>query len=188
MRSKKPYRYRAGFTLVEMLYATVLVAIALISFVSAQTSSVKLSMKADDMYKATLLAQAKLTEFERKILKEGFDAVGAKTRGEFDKTLFPGFAWVVEIKNTGLDLLVGGAQKEIDKSNEQNPGQSLQQGGGQDDIMKIANQFLNQSIKLVECSVSWGPEKKRRTVTLETYLAKLDISIASLQQLGQGKP
>lgn len=161
---------KQGFTLIEVLFASLLVAIAILSFVSAQSGSIKLTTKADEVTTAIFLAQAKLTEYEHLLLKEGFTALeGKKKSGRFEEKDFQDFAWEIEVKDSGIDLLLnlaGNAEQDND-SEQQNPNQ----------ILEMANKFINDSLQMVSCRVYWGERNHIREVLLQTYVAKLDVPL-----------
>ena len=88
-----------GFTLLEVMIAMAILAIALAAVFSSQSQSI--SMTADSRFATTaaLLAQSKMVEYEAGTLREAVSA-----SGEFGSD-FPDYAWRVEVKDTNRDLL-----------------------------------------------------------------------------------
>jgi general secretion pathway protein I len=70
MRSSR----RSGFTLLEVMMAVAIMAIALGSLFSAQAGSVKMAQRARKLGFATLLARCKMGEIEEDIFKKGLPA------------------------------------------------------------------------------------------------------------------
>ena len=70
MRSSK----KRGFTLLEVMLAVAIMAIALASLFSAQAGSVKMAQRARKLGFATLLARCKMGEIEEDVFKKGLPA------------------------------------------------------------------------------------------------------------------
>jgi general secretion pathway protein I len=81
----------AGFTLIEVMVALAVVAIALMALLSLQHQTLQSVVRASDMTKAALLAQELMTQAET----GPFPALGT-TAGNFESThprRFPNFRW-----------------------------------------------------------------------------------------------
>ncbi|MDX9834595.1 MAG: prepilin-type N-terminal cleavage/methylation domain-containing protein [Desulfobulbus sp.] len=96
----------AGFTLLEVMIAVGIIAIALVSLIGAQSQSVSIAAAARFDTTAALLAQEKMAE----LCVQGYSGV-SDGEGDFGED-YPGFAWKVEVRElttdeTGLDGLAG---------------------------------------------------------------------------------
>lgn len=91
--------YGKGFTLLEVMIAMAILAIALVAVFSSQAQSI--SMTADSRFTttATLLAQSKMVECEATALRD----IGSNS-GDFGSD-FPDYVWRVEVKDMDRDLL-----------------------------------------------------------------------------------
>jgi len=90
-----PHRNRkavAGFTLLEVMIAVSVIAIALVTLVGAQSQSVTIATGARFDTMASLLAQQKVVEFN---LVEFRSLTGSE--GDFGDE-FPGFIWKAEVR------------------------------------------------------------------------------------------
>src|SRR5688572_9851432 len=66
---------RRGFTLLEVMLAVAILAIALAAVFSAQVGSVKMAQRARMMGFATLLSRCKMGEIEEQMAKLGFPSI-----------------------------------------------------------------------------------------------------------------
>ena len=88
-----------GFTLLEVMVAMAILAISLTGVYRLQNQTMAMSANARFYSMAPLLAQAKLSEFERTDLSEtGNDS------GEFGEQ-FSGYRWTLDTAPVSLDLL-----------------------------------------------------------------------------------
>jgi general secretion pathway protein I len=88
-----------GFTLLEVMIAMAILAIALTGVYRLQNQTMVMSGKARFYSVAPLLAQAKLSETERTDLSD----IGNNS-GEFG-TQYPGYSWSLDAAPVPLDLL-----------------------------------------------------------------------------------
>lgn len=79
-----PRRARRGFTLMEVMLATVILVGALAVLVELQATSAQATMEADRIIVGTQLAQEKLTEVRMMVENEGFPEDDVSEKGEFD--------------------------------------------------------------------------------------------------------
>ena len=88
-----------GFTLIEVLVALAILAIALTSVYRLQGQSFLMSDEARFYTVAPLLAQRKLAEVERQGMKNAHDG-----SGDFGSS-FPGYTWTVRVEEMRSDLI-----------------------------------------------------------------------------------
>jgi type II secretion system protein I len=86
---------RAGFTLVEMIVATLLLAIGVSAALAAISSGIQASYKADRLQTAALLAERKLAQIEL----ESNNLTGGDQQGDFGK-LYAEFKWHESVETT----------------------------------------------------------------------------------------
>lgn len=89
-----------GFTLIEVMIATAIVATALVALLGLQHQSLQSVISGQDLTRAALLAQEIMTEAEL----ERFPAVG-QTRGDFQNRhpkQYPNFRWYRSVEATAL--------------------------------------------------------------------------------------
>ena len=85
-----------GFTLLEVMIAMAILAIALVAVFQSQSQSISMAGDSRFLTTAALLAQSKMTEIE------AVDMMNVKTgNGDFGGG-FPDYIWYVEVKDTEL--------------------------------------------------------------------------------------
>ncbi|HWP35647.1 MAG TPA: type II secretion system minor pseudopilin GspI [Thermodesulfobacteriota bacterium] len=89
-------RHRAGFTLLEVLVALVVLAVALTALLEAQTLAVRLRSQAQELTLATFLLQDRMTQ----VLLGPLPEPGTQ-EGDFGPD-YPGYRWEVTVSDTGF--------------------------------------------------------------------------------------
>ena len=97
-RTFKTYDYR-GFTLLEVMVAMAIIAIALTAVLGSQSQSVSLAGEAKFNTMAALLAQSKMAEIR---LKKPEDLISDS--GDFGDD-FPGYVWQATLSPAALDIM-----------------------------------------------------------------------------------
>jgi len=91
----------AGFTLLEVLVAVAIVAIALVTFMGLHLRSLDATIRAQDLTTAVLLAQAKMATMGE------FPDTGEE-QGKFEGPELERFQWSTAVTEHTLDALEGG--------------------------------------------------------------------------------
>jgi general secretion pathway protein I len=92
-------RFTHGFTLMEVMIAMAILAIALVTIFQSQSQSVSMSGHSRFLTTASLLAQGKMAEVEMLSMKD----VKSES-GDFGDS-FPDYVWRVDIKDTELEAV-----------------------------------------------------------------------------------
>ena len=87
-----------GFTLLEVMVAMAIIAIAMTAVLNSQSQSISLASEAKFSTTATLLAQMKMAEISR-----GNPQELTSDSGDFGED-FPGYTWEVKVENVSADL------------------------------------------------------------------------------------
>jgi len=96
--TKRYTRYRqGGFTLLEVMVAVAIIAIALTALLGSHSQSISLAGEAKFYTTASLLAQRKMAELEL----TGFDDL-VSDRGDFGEE-FPGYRWEVKVDQADFE-------------------------------------------------------------------------------------
>jgi general secretion pathway protein I len=90
-----------GFTLLEVLVAVAIVAIALVTFMGLHLRSLDATIRAQDLSTAVLLAQAKMATMGE------FPETGEE-RGKFEGPELERFQWATAVTEHTLDAVEGG--------------------------------------------------------------------------------
>jgi general secretion pathway protein I len=102
--------HRNGFTLLEVMVAMSIIAIALVAILGSQSQSVSLAAEARFKTTASLLAQSKMAEMEA---KNPADLVSES--GDFGED-FPEYTWTVTVGDVMFDesIIAADHLKQID--------------------------------------------------------------------------
>ena len=96
---KRNITYRKGFTLLEVMVAMAILAIALVAVFQSQSQSVSMAGRTRFLTTASLLAQGKMAELEATDPKEI-----SSSSGSFSED-FPDYFWRVELTDTAFQYL-----------------------------------------------------------------------------------
>lgn len=98
----------AGFTLLEVMMALLLLATAVMILVQSQTTAVHLQEQATRINTATMLARQIFTELDLRIAKEGFGELEVKEQGDFSDQIYDGtfddYRWEYEVEKVEVEL------------------------------------------------------------------------------------
>lgn len=101
-QAKDPRRATtAGFTLLEVLVAVVIVAVALVTFMGLHLRSLDATIRAQDLTTAVLLAQGRLAAMPA-VPETG------EAQGKFDGPDLERFQWATAVTEQTLEALPGG--------------------------------------------------------------------------------
>jgi general secretion pathway protein I len=94
-----------GFTLLEVMIALAILAIAMTSLFGSQSQALSLAIEAKFNGAAAFLAQEKLAEYEAGVVEM------VSGEGDFGEP-FPGFTWKTEVSDSELDAFADLAELE----------------------------------------------------------------------------
>lgn len=97
-RRKRRWGEHDGFTLLEVMIALAILAIALSSLFGSQSQSLSLAIEGKFNTAAALLAREKLAEYSAGVVEP------VSGEGDFGD-VFPDFSWRAEVRDAGLELL-----------------------------------------------------------------------------------
>ncbi len=93
-----------GFTLLEMMVALGILAVAYVSLMEAASGSMRLSTYGKQITIATFLAQSKMEEEEERLTREGFPDMDDTQEGNFEELGYPSFKWVLQVNKVELPI------------------------------------------------------------------------------------
>ena len=112
MGCRQSFHPQKGFTLLEVMIAVAIIAIAFVTLLGSQSQSVSIAAHTRFAVTAALLAQQKLTEIE----STDFADVSSES-GDFDEN-YPGYRWESEVSELSEDEIgipgSGGMLKTVD--------------------------------------------------------------------------
>ena len=105
-RRVKPHAHATGFTLLEVLVAVAIVAIALVTFMGLHLRSLDATIRAQDLTTAVLLAQARMATMGE------FPDPGEE-QGKFEGPELARFQWSTAVTEHTLDAVDGGQSVHV---------------------------------------------------------------------------
>src|SRR5207244_2283233 len=90
----------AGFTLLEVLVALVIIAFAFVGLLGLQARNIQGIARDQNLTRATMLARELISQIQYQASTEGLQGLG-NSQGTFEG--YPGYRWEREVISTGLD-------------------------------------------------------------------------------------
>lgn len=90
----------AGFTLLEVMVALVIIAFAFVGLLGLQARNIKNIARDQNLTRATLLARELVSQIQYDVLTQGLQNLG-DAQGTFEG--YPGYHWRRQVVSTGLD-------------------------------------------------------------------------------------
>lgn len=140
-----------SFTLLEVIAAVSLMAIAVAGIAQGQSGSVRNVIQSEKLSQAYFLAQAKMTETEIDVQKKGFLAFLEEEKGEFEDEKQKEFRWVRRMEQVDLGCFIPEADND-------NPNQPLH--------LTIAKDFFQQAVRKIVIEVEWDEGSQTRFASL----------------------
>jgi len=201
---------KRGFTLLEMMVALGILAVAYVALMEAQSGSIRLSTYGKQITVATFLAQSKMEETDELLTREGFPDMDDEEEGDFEELGYPSFKWRLEVNKVELPLGEAFSQmlSQFGDSGEQDAGGMAGMAGGQlggmmgsggpgaavagmlsPDMLKgqveMLADMLEKALREVRLTVFWEEGGPGKELTLTTHLVQVPQAPAGPGGTGQ---
>jgi prepilin-type N-terminal cleavage/methylation domain-containing protein len=195
-------RPEGGFSLLEVMVALAILAMALVVLVGITTDNVRNTQHAKMVTVATFLARAKMAEVEDLVLDDGFTDNDEEEEGDFADQGWPDIKWKTSIEKVELppDLAQQtqeAAQGQMEEHSD-NPLAAMAgfMGGFMSTLIEPIRVGLEESVRRVTVKVSWHevgrPDRSFEVDTFLTDPAKLDLAVQAVGMppggAGQNQP
>lgn len=172
---------KKGFSLIEVLAATTILAGVLFAVTRIISASYLYASKVDNIYLGTELARLKLHDVELKIEEDGLPEMEFEDEGEFDEDAYDGFKWKYSIKRVFIPLpdFSGSDDGTQGKQEEAASMLSLAKGNIED--------FFKERIRKLTLIVYWGKGVKESEKIEFTMFLTTDGTVKQFQQF-RGSP
>jgi prepilin-type N-terminal cleavage/methylation domain-containing protein len=147
-----------GFTLIEVLLATMVLAGALIALTSSWSGTIASFKKSEKIQIITSLLKSKSAELEIKYSKLGFTEIPESEDGDFGKE-FPDLTWKSEVKDLEFPDLTSMILTEKKSEDEMTLS-----------MVKQMTDYFSKNIKEIRVTVSWLVKKKPANYSTTTYI------------------
>jgi prepilin-type N-terminal cleavage/methylation domain-containing protein len=164
-----------GFTLLEVLIAVAILAISLSSLMASQMNSMAATRYARDVSSVALLAERQIIELEFAHRLEGWVNSDVELEGDFAEQGYDDIDWVCTIHFIELP--------EYNQLIESNEGADEASGASDDNMVDAGDQAfgalgvvwpivkaaIENSIRKVDCTLSWKQGKIDQEFTIQTF-------------------
>jgi type II secretion system protein I len=183
--TSRRHKRAGGFTLLEVLIAVAILSVSLSSLMASQMNSMAATRYARDISAIALLAEYQLVEIEFEHRKEGFVSSDVELEGDFSDHGYDDVEWKCTIHFIELpeynDMLE--AKEGVDEA-EGEAGDNVMDTGDQafaglGAVWSIVKHAIENSIRKVDCTVSWQQGNIPQEFMLQTFWT----DPAGLQQL-----
>jgi general secretion pathway protein I len=185
-----------GFSLLEVMVAMAILAVALVVLVGITTQNVRATQHARQVTVATFLSRAKMSDVEDQILQEGFVDNDETEEGDFAEQGKAEFRWKTLIEKVELPTdITQQTQEAVQDQTQQQSGNPLMamaglMGGFMTTLIEPIRVGLQESVRRVTVRVAWDEpgraEQSFEVVTFMTDPAKLDMAMQAVGQPAGG--
>jgi prepilin-type N-terminal cleavage/methylation domain-containing protein len=171
MRHHKASR-KSGFTILEVLAATVIFGIAVYAIIDSQRGSLRNMVQSERYFLATNLARLKMSELELKYQRNlnvnGAQATKGEESGVFDKP-YEAFSWKVTLKDGEIDLSPDALVKLLTDLGLEKE-QALQQIDQQRLLLTNMNKIIKENFLEMKLEIMWDHLGRKYSLPLVTHL------------------
>lgn len=196
---------RGGFSLLEVMVALAILAVALVILLEVSTRNVRSAHEVKMLTIATELARGKMLDIEEDLLHEGFQEMVETLEGDFDEEGYPKFTWEAAIEKVELpeagDLAAGAQQTGEPGAEGDSPlaGFMPMTGTSQDAtamagtgqvlaMFPLFKPVLEQAIRKVTLTVKWKVGAQNEQMVVVCYFTDpkaVDAAFGGLSDLNQ---
>lgn len=193
------HRSRRGFTLLEVMVAVTILAIALTAIFASEAGAIRAAARARWMTTGTLLARCKMAEIEEQMLREGLPAVSATGTDECcEEGEVEGFECEWEISRIVLpDAALAedgegqeGASEEGSAPTGVEDVMSMMGSGGGDMMSQLAMQYafpvikpqIEEQVRRARVTVRWHEGTEEQSFDVVQFLVAEQPPAAVTQQ------
>ncbi len=155
---------RSGFTLLEVLVAVAIMALALTSIYTISGRSIIAEDRAKQMNVVAMLAKNKMIETELDFEGKTFDEYEKEKSAPFEAP-YEDYSWKRTVKELKFPSLGGGGGASNGNDSESQ---------ATDMIGKLFSNFLSKAIREVSVTIIWKRNNRDQTFTVSTYWVDLN--------------
>ncbi|MGI6395004.1 MAG: type IV pilus modification PilV family protein [bacterium] len=170
-----------GFSLIEVLAATTILAGVLFSLSRIISGSYIYTSKIKNIYLGTELARLKLHDVQEIIKEDGLPDSETEEEGEFDEREYRGFKWKYSIKRVFIPL------PDISTSSADGTETQAEQAAGMLSLAKgNIEDFFRERIRKLTLTVYWGKGDRESERVVFTIFLTTDGTVKTFQQFQGG--
>ncbi len=169
---------QAGFSLLEVMIAFVLIVVIVFATVTTQSGSAASASRNRNIVIATNLARNLINQEEIKYEGLSFERLPEKEIQTFEDPAAKDFKAVVEYKKVDFSALTELIAKQSAKESEKSGGEEDPQSGT---VLRIFKDYLEKSVRRMTVTIEWpegtGTSSQTFTQLLVNYDSELKLSI-----------
>lgn len=175
----KSIKSKSGFTILEVLAATVIFSMAVYTIVDSQRGSMRNMVQSENYFLATNLARSKLTELElkyqRTLNKDGVTSTLGEETGTFEKP-YESFKWKVSVKEGEIDLTPDTLVKFMISQNlsKEDAVQLIEE---QKLVLTNLNKAIKENFIEMRLDVMWDYSGRTHSIPIVTHIIPLKPKI-----------
>ena len=151
-----------GFTLLEVLIAILIMAMAMGSIIAIQGGAIVATTRSKTMNIVAMLARNQMIEAELKIRGKTFEETKKEDGGTFEAP-YQDYRWRMEIKEIKFPQMGNLGTKDSKGVSQM-----------QEMITKLTSSFLSKAIREMSVTVFWKNNSKEQSYTVTTYWVNLN--------------
>lgn len=148
--------FQKSFTLIEVIAALMIIAIAFTAIVQAQGGSVRTVLRSENLSQALGLAQDLMTELELQMRRQNLASFPQDESGEFQEEKLQAFRWTRKLEPVNLACFIP-------------TGDSSQTG-----TFQAAEQIFERGVRKASVIVEWDEGRETRSAELTQLLIRFE--------------
>ncbi len=158
-----------GFTLLEVIIAMAIMAVAFGSILAVEQGSINASARAKQMNIVGMLARNQMIELEYKVQGKAFQEVKKEEDGVFQSP-YEDYKWKTKVKEIKFPNMKAGATSSEKSSNGGSDGDNQ----SAELLSKLVTQYLSKAIREISVTISWKRGSGEQSYSLSTYWVNLN--------------
>lgn len=157
----------SGFTLVEVIFSLLILAIGVMGIIQGQSGATKVTLRSESMAQALYLAEQKMTEMEILLRSKTFISLPEEEKGEFKDEHFKAFKWNRKLEKVELGCFI---PKDVSQGKE-GEAQNTAQG-----YFALVEKIFENAVRKIKVTVEWPEGSKTKSVELtQLYVRYQDL-------------
>lgn len=153
-----PFKSESSFTLIEVIAALLIIAVAFTAIAQAQGGSIRTVLRSEKLSQAIGLAQDLMTDLEIEVQKKNMAAFAEEETGKFDEEKLSEFRWVKQMEPVDLSCFVPTGDE------------ASEQAG----FVQLAEGIFEKAIRKAVIRVEWDEGTETRSAELSQLMVRFE--------------
>lgn len=181
--------HRSGFTLMEMLIAISVLAVAATILMGTQSTGTRMLVHANDLSTVVMLTRAKMQDIEYEVLKDGFVENHEESKsGNFSDEGYPDVKWEavierIEIGDDAANNFVTAMEEQLFGSEEEGgsiSGAGIAVGQAVPLLITMLPSMINrigERIRRITLTITWEHLGHEQSLTVDQYVVQVILPL-----------